>query len=235
VLPNGIDLAPYSDPSPEDQAESHRIRAAHPGPLWLGVGRLVYYKGFLNAIRALTGVPGTLLLVGDGPEEPALCAEAARLGVRDRVVLLGGMPYLRVVPYYLAAEALWFPSNARSESFGIVQVEAMACGCPVINTNIPHSGVSWVSRHEETGLTVPRDDPLALAAAAQRLLTEPGLRSRLAAAARRRAALEFDHRVMAERSIAIYRDVLHRPDGLARHADRPLTGSAPTGTNRDAH
>ena len=63
----------------------------------------------------------------------------------DRVVFLGGMPYQRVVPYYLAAEALWFPSNARSEAFGIAEVEAMASGCPVINTNIPHSGVSWVS------------------------------------------------------------------------------------------
>ena len=91
-------------------------------------------------------------------------------------------------PYYLAADAFWFPSNARSEAFGLVQVEAMASGCPVINTRIPHSGVPWVSRHEETGLTVPVNDPEALAAAAHRLLTEPGLRDRLTDAARRRAA-----------------------------------------------
>ena len=102
----------------------------------------------------------------------------------DRVVFLGTLPhYLDVVPYYLAADAFWFPSNARSEAFGLVQVEAMASGCPVINTRIPHSGVPWVSLHEETGLTVPVDDPAALAAAANRLLTEPGLRDRLAAAA----------------------------------------------------
>ena len=88
------------------------------------------------------------------------------------------------MPYYLAADAFWFPSNARSEAFGLVQVEAMASGCPVINTAIPHSGVPWVSPHEETGLTVPVDDPAALAAAANRLLTEPGLRDRLGAAGR---------------------------------------------------
>jgi glycosyltransferase involved in cell wall biosynthesis len=206
VLPHGIDLEPFLNPSNEDRMEVGRIRARHEGPLWLGCGRLVYYKGFQNAIRALTQVRGSLLLIGEGPDHGALQSEARRLGVRDRVVFLGNVP--RVMPYYLAADAFWFPSNARSEAFGIVQVEAMASSCPVINTQIPHSGVSWVSPHEETGLTVPVDDPAAFARAANRLLTEPGLRDRLAAAARERAMREFDHRTMAQRSLAIYRRVL---------------------------
>jgi len=206
VLPHGIDLEPFLEPSTADRDEAARIREHYTGPLWLGCGRLVYYKGFLNAIRALTRVRGTLLLIGEGPDQPALEDEARRLGVRERVVFLGNVP--KVVPYYLAADAFWFPSNARSEAFGIVQVEAMASGCPVINTQIPHSGVSWVSRHEKTGLTVPVNDPVALADTANRLLTEPGLRDRLAAGARARAIGEFDHRTMAERSLAIYRRVL---------------------------
>jgi glycosyltransferase involved in cell wall biosynthesis len=151
-----------------------------------------------------------LLLIGNGPDLPILQAEADRLGVKDRVVFLGNLPhYLDLVPYYLAAHALWFPSNARSEAFGLVQVEAMASGCPVINARIPHSGVPWVSPHEETGLTVAVDHPVALADAANRLINEPGLRDRLAAAARIRATREFDHRVMAERSLSIYRRVLN--------------------------
>jgi rhamnosyl/mannosyltransferase len=206
VLPHGIDLEPFLNPSEDDRLEAGRIRARFDGPLWLGCGRLVYYKGFQNAIRALAHVRGSLLLIGEGPDHGALQSEAGRLGMRDRVVFLGNVP--RVVPYYLAADAFWFPSNARSEAFGIVQVEAMASGCPVINTQIPHSGVSWVSPHEETGLTVPVDSPAALAGAANRLLTEPGLRDRLAAAARERALREFDHRTMAQRSLAIYRRVL---------------------------
>jgi rhamnosyl/mannosyltransferase len=213
-LPNGIDLAPYLDPSPAHRAEAEAARARYGGPIWLGCGRMVYYKGFLNAVRALARVRGTLLLVGGGPDLPALREEARRLGVDGRVAFLGNLPhYLDLVPYYLAADAFWFPSNARSEAFGIVQVEAMAAGCPVINAAIPHSGVPWVSRHEREGLTVPVDDPVALAEAANRLLDEPGLRGRLAAAARARAVGEFDHRLMAERSLAVYRRVLGDADG----------------------
>lgn len=227
VLPLGIDLAPYLNPSAADRAAAARIAARYPGPLWLGCGRLIYYKGFANAIRALPQVPGTLVLVGGGPLLEPLRRLARQLGVADRVVFTGNLPhYLDIVPYYLAAEAFWFPSNARSEAFGIVQVEAMASGCPVINTAIPHSGVSWVCRHEETGLTVPMDDPAALAAAARRLLEEPGLRDRLAAAARVRAAAEFDHRVMAERSLRIYRRVLAAAPGAAADADADTDADA---------
>jgi rhamnosyl/mannosyltransferase len=214
VLPMGIDLGPYQHPSAAHQDAARGLRARYPGPLWLACGRLVYYKGLGTAVRALRHTPGTLLVVGDGPEQPALQAEALRLGVRDRVVFVGAVPYQEIVPYYLAAEAFWFPSNARSEAFGLVQVEAMACGCPVLNTALPGSGVSWVSRHEETGLTVPVNDPGAFAAAALRLLREPGLRTRLAAAGRARSRREFDHRVMAERSLSLYRGVLE---------GRPLT------------
>lgn len=209
LVPNGIDLGPYLDPPPATLAEAARIRAAHRGPLWLGCGRLVYYKGFVNAIRALAGVEGTLLLVGGGPERARLGEEARRCGVQGRVAFVGELGhYLDLAPYYHAADALWFPSNARSEAFGLVQVEAMAAGCPVINAAIPHSGVPWVSRHGREGLTVPVDDPAALAAAARRLLREPGLRERLADAARARAAAEFDHRAMAERTLGVYRRVL---------------------------
>jgi glycosyltransferase involved in cell wall biosynthesis len=208
VLPMGIDLAPYLDPSEADREAAAEVRREHVGPLWLGCGRLIYYKGFPHAVRALTRVAGTLLLVGDGPDRPALEAEARALGVGDRVRFLGAMPYQKVIPYYLAADAFWFPSIAKSEAFGIVQVEAMAAGCPVINTAIPESGVSWVSRHDREGLTVPVADAVALAEAANRLVSEPGLHERLADAGRARAMAEFDHRVMAERSVEIYRDVL---------------------------
>jgi rhamnosyl/mannosyltransferase len=208
VLPFGIDLAPYLRPGPEVTAQAEALWAAHGRRLWLAVGRLVYYKGLHNAIRALAAVPGKLLVVGDGPLEGELRRLAGTVGVADRIIWRSHLAPDELSAAYHAATALWFPSNARSEAFGLVQVEAMASGCPVLNTAIPCSGVAWVSRHEETGLTVPVNDPDALARAANRLLTEPGLRERLSGNASRRAREEFDAGLMAQRSLALYRRVL---------------------------
>jgi rhamnosyl/mannosyltransferase len=208
VLPFGIDLAPYLRPSPLAKAHARDLKAAHGQPLWLAVGRLVYYKGLHNAIRALASVPGKLLIVGDGPLEADLRQLAQAIGVAGRVIWRCRLSQAELAGAYLAATALWFPSNARSEAFGLVQVEAMACGCPVLNTAIPHSGVPWVSRHEESGLTVSVDNPEALARAANRLLREPGLRERLSGNARARARQDFADDVMARRTLEIYRRAL---------------------------
>ena len=205
VLPIGLELAPFLDPAPEVREHGDHLKRSYPGPLWFFCGRLVYYKGLETALLALRSVPGTLLIAGDGPARTHLERFAARLDLKDRVRFLGKIPRDEdLAAYYLAAHAFWFPSNARSEAYGLVQVEAMASGCPVINAAIPHSGVPWVSRHEETGLTVPVDDPAAFAAAARRLLEEPGLRDRLAAGARARAIAEFQCEAMGRRSLALY-------------------------------
>jgi rhamnosyl/mannosyltransferase len=207
VLPLGIDAGPYRNPSPAALAFARQLRAEHGSPLWLCVGRLIYYKGLAVAIEALKHAPGTLLVVGTGPLEAALRAKAAELGLQDRAVFFGHATPDQIAGAYHAATALWFPSIARSEGFGLVQVEAMASGCPVINTSIPGSGVPWVCRGDLEGLTVPMNDAPALGAAANRLLNEEGLRERLAGAGRRRAAEEFDWMVMGKRSLEFYRAV----------------------------
>ncbi len=207
-LPLGIDLEPFRNPSPAAVAFARELREKHGSPLWLCVGRLIYYKGLPVALAALRDVPGKLLIIGTGPLEAELKAKAAELGVADRVVFQGHADADQLAGAYRAATAVWFPGTARSEAFGLVQVEAMASGCPVVNTAIAGSGVPWVCRNEREGLTVPVNDPAALAAAANRLLAEPALSEKLAAGGRARAAAEFDHRVMAERSLAIYREVI---------------------------
>lgn len=208
TLPLGIDLAPFRTPSLAALEHEGHFRSEYGTPLWLCVGRLIYYKGIHVALEALKDVPGKLLILGTGPLESTLKRRAAELGVADRVIWHGHATSDELVGAFRAATALWFPSIARSEGFGLVQVEAMTSGCPVINTAIPGSGVSWVCRHELEGLTIPMNDPAALAAAATRLLSEPSLRERLASAGRSRAQAEFDHTVMAERSLAMYREVL---------------------------
>jgi len=204
VLPLGIDLEPYLHPSLAAQDHARRLRRQYGEPLWLSVGRVVYYKGLHNAVKALAAVPGRLLVIGEGPAKEELQRLAAVEGVADRIVWRGHVSEDELIGAYHAAMSLWFPSNARSEGFGLVQVEAMASGCPVINTAIPASGVSWVSRHDETGLTVPVEAVGALVAAAHRLLNQPGFRKRLSSAVRLRARQEFDSSVMATRSVELY-------------------------------
>ncbi|WP_164008140.1 glycosyltransferase [Pyxidicoccus trucidator] len=229
ALPLGIDVSPYLHPSAEALAAEARWREEAAGaPLWLMVGRLVYYKGLFTALEALTRVPGRLVVVGQGPLQAEARERAKALGVEDRVTWAGYLPPEALAGAYRAATALWFPSNARSEAYGLSQVEAMASGLPVLNTAIPHSGVAWVSRHEETGLTVPVGDVAALALAARRLAEDPALAKRLGHAARERAVAEFPHDVMATRSLSLYSEALGRPapvvDEAPRATPRAVTG-----------
>lgn len=186
-------------------ADVQSIRAEHGPRLVLGVGRLVYYKGFDILIEALRLVNARLLLIGDGPLRPALAAQIADAGLNDRVSLIGMVP--DTAPFFAAADVFALPSVARSEAFGIVQLEAMAAGTPVVNTALD-TGVPWVSRDGESGLTVPPGDAPALAAAIRRLLDDAALRERMGAAGQARARTEFALSLMVTRIQSIYDAVL---------------------------
>lgn len=204
VVPYGIPLGQFAAP---DAARAAEITARYGPRLLLAVGRLVYYKGFDVLVRAMRFVNGRLVIVGEGPLEASLRALAVSEGVAEKVTLLGEVQNTDVAPFFAAADVFVLPSVARSEAFGIVQLEAMASGTPVVNTSLD-SGVPWVSRHDESGLTVPPNDPHALGAALERLLDDAPLRARLGAAARARAHAEFDVTVMGDRVAGLYRQVL---------------------------
>lgn len=208
-LPLGLDISSYCQPSQAALACAQTWQKKYDEPIWLCVGRFTYYKALHIAIQALTLVPGVLIVIGTGSLEKELKSLAGQLNLTERIVWHGYASADELVGAYYAATALWFPSNLPSEGFGLVQVEAMASGCPVINTDIPGSGVPWVSRHEREGLTVPLNDPIALAEAAKRLINEPGLRDRFSKASRKRAQ-QFDHMTMARRSFEIYGQILER-------------------------
>ncbi len=118
-----------------------------------------------------------------------------------------------MVPYYHAADVFALPSVARSEAFGIVQIEAMASGVPVVNTSLD-SGVPFVSLHELTGLTVPPADSERLADATNLLLDNPDLRLRLGRAARLRAREEFALATMTSRTMALYEAAVKIPQSF---------------------
>jgi rhamnosyl/mannosyltransferase len=218
VVPMGLDLSTFLDPNTVALDHAAYLRNRYGPALWVAVGRCVYYKGFDTALHALRQVAGKLIIIGQGPYQEHLKQMSHQLGVADRVVWLNHASDDALVGAYHAAKALWFPSNARSEAFGLVQVEAMASGCPIINTDIPYSGVSWVSPNEESGFTVPVGDAAAFAAAANRLLDDPGLRDRLGEAARVRAVESFAQTQMAATSLALYARVLGRAPAAAEPA-----------------
>ena len=156
-IPYGIDVTAASS---AQIAKAEEIRRKYSSPIVLAVGRLVYYKGFEHVIQAMRELDASLIIVGDGP----LCIElknlANKLGICRKVHFMGKVDDVR--PYYLAANIFAFPSIARSEGFGIVQLEAMANSLPVVNTWLS-SSVPHVSQHLKTGLTVAPNNVNALA------------------------------------------------------------------------
>jgi rhamnosyl/mannosyltransferase len=204
VIPYGIDIAQFQRCDPAAVAG---VRQQYGDRLIISVGRLVYYKGFDHLIRAMVDVRGKLLLIGDGPLRVELEQLAHELGISNKVVFAGEIQNAQVVPYYHAADVFALPSVARSEAFGIVQIEAMAAGLPVVNTSLD-SGVPFVSVHDETGFTVPPRDPAALTVALNRLLDNPALRKSLGAAASLRASREFSAALMTSRTMSLYLGLL---------------------------
>ena len=200
VIPYGIAVDQFAQADPNAVAE---IRQRYGDRLVLSVGRLVYYKGFEYLIHALKQVRGKLLIIGDGPLREKLRSLARDLDISDKVVLAGEIQNEQVVPYYHAARVFALASIARSEAFGIVQIEAMSAGLPVVNTRLD-SGVPFVSLDQQTGLTVPPADPDSLAAAINRLLDDDALRESFGRAAVSRARQEFSLESMTSKTLALY-------------------------------
>ena len=197
IVPNGVDVERFAHPGPPAEG-------LPPGRLVLWVNRLDPQKGFPVMVRAFDelsrGLPDTFLVVaGDGRDRDAL--DQLSDEVRRRVVRLGTVPH-DDLPRYHAAADVFVAAATGQESFGIVLVEAMAAGVPVVATDIP--GYREVVRDGLEGLLVPPGDPPALAAALVRILEEPDLASTLAAAGRERARA-FSWEVIAPRLEAVYR------------------------------
>ncbi len=205
IIPLGMPVAAFDNADP---AAVEAIRRRYGSRIVLSVGRLVYYKGYQYLVDAMRRIDGVALIIGSGPLADTLKERARRAGVENRVQLLGDVEDLR--PYYKAASVFALPSIARSEAFGIVQTEAMACGTPVVNTRL-ETGVPFVSRDNVTGFTVAPKDAAALAEAIQYLLDHEELRLSFGANARRRVDARFTQEYMAAQTLDLYHQVLGAP------------------------
>ena len=166
TLRNGVDLERFT-PEPRELARQ-RLGLQTQGSYLLSVGHLIERKGHHIAIEALVALPGvTLLIAGSGPEERALKSLASRLGVSDRVHWAGVVPQAELRWWYSAADVLTLCSSR--EGWANVLLEAMACGTPVIATDI--WGTSEVVSTEAAGRLMERRDARALADAWQDLMS----------------------------------------------------------------
>lgn len=211
VVNFGIHTERYAD-RPEVLARAAEIRGAHAGrKVALFVGRLVYYKGAEVLVRAFAKTsPGTdLVLIGRGPLEGRLREIAMAAGCLDRITFLPPVDDDELAAWYHAADVFVLPSVARSEAFGLVQIEAHSAGTPVVSTQLT-TGVPYANLDGVTGLTVPVGDADALASALDRILGDDALRARLGEQARARATSEFTIPLMAANTISVYREAIDR-------------------------
>ena len=183
VIPCGVDTALFA---PGDRDAARASLGLGDGPLLLYVGRIAPIKGLETLLDALgclrgTGHPARLVVVGgdtderSGGHEGALRRRATRQGLGDAVTFVGAQSQDRLRDYYVAADATVLPSYY--ESFGMVALEAMACGSAVIASRV--GGLQTTVRDGVTGVLVSEGDPCALAATIERVLDDTVLRWRL--------------------------------------------------------
>ncbi|MFL5760998.1 MAG: glycosyltransferase [Thermomicrobiales bacterium] len=220
TIPHGVDADVFR---PVDHREArHRIDCglSEDDLVLVYVGRLLPRKDVRSVVRALAllgasdnGLPPVKLLVVGGESrlpDPAITPEigevrqlAEELGVADRVLLTGKRDREELCDYYCAGDVMvttpWY------EPFGLTPLEAMACGRPVVGSNV--GGISYTVCHGETGLLVPSRSPEALAAGLHALLSSPVRRKRMGAAGRRRVEREFTWRTVAEKTATLYEAV----------------------------
>ncbi len=197
IVPNGADVERFSGADPADLPAGRRL---------LFVGRLDPRKGFPMAVRAFGMLAGRfedlrLVVAGEGPDREAVFDLPP--AVRARVHFAGQVPHDDLPSYHAAADVFVAPSVG-GESFGVVLVEALAAGLPVVASDI--AGYREVLRDGVEGILIPPSDPAALAGAVARLLEDPGLAGRLGRAGTARAG-EFSWDVVTARLEAVYREV----------------------------
>ncbi|MHB8761302.1 MAG: glycosyltransferase [Coriobacteriia bacterium] len=209
VCPFGIPAERYES-TPELEARAAELRAGHERPIVLFVGRLIYYKGAEVLVRAMAEVDADLVMIGRGPLKAELEALAVSLSIANRVRFVDPVGDAELAAWYRAAAVFCLPSVARSEAFGLVQLEAHASGTPVVATNLT-TGVPFVNQHEVTGLNVEPGDPAALADTLRTLVADEPLRERLGRQAYERVHAEFTTARMVERVLRVY----HEARGVA--------------------
>ena len=203
IVPLGIDIEEFKN---RQTGKVEFLNQANK-KIVLFVGRLVSYKGLEFLLKAMRDVDALLLIVGEGPLREQLESLVKTLRLESRAVFLGKLSDEELKYCYEICDVFVLPSVERTEAFGIVQLEAMLAGKPVVNTDLP-TGVPFVSTHQETGFTVPPRDAKALSVALNTLLGNEKLADAFGRNAVDRVRLLFSKETMIKRILEIYEEVL---------------------------
>ena len=174
------------------------------------IGRLIYYKGFEYLIEAAKLLPDDhiVLIGGTGVLSKKLEQKIKLNNLEQKVKLLGNIPFDQLGEYYRRADIYCLPSTERSEAFGVVLIEAMSFGCPIVATNIKGSGVPWVSEDQITGITVPPKDSHALADAIKTITNNTELAKKYSINSKKKYKSVFEKGVMAKKTIQLYKTLI---------------------------
>lgn len=206
VIPIGLDRASYPEPTPE-RIDHWRQKL---GPrFFLFVGVLRYYKGLHILIEAAKNTCFPVVIVGAGPVEAELKAQAARLGVSN-VHFLGHLPDEDKVALLKLSYGIVFPSHLRSEAFGISLLEGAMFGKPMISSEIG-TGTTFINIKGETGLVIPPSDPIALRQAMCYLWERPDVAADMGKRAEARYWQHFTAERMVNAYAELYDQLLTRP------------------------
>lgn len=208
IIPLGIDPSPYFQKNVVE--ESIRLRNYFGGkPLVLFVGRFVYYKGVEILIEAFRNIEANLIMIGRGELEEKLRKRVKDYKIEDKVYFYSDINDTKLAAYFNACDIFVLPSIAKTEAYGLVQLEAHACGKPVVSTDLP-TGVPFVNLHNETGLVVEPNNSIALRKAIQTLVNDGDLREKLGKNAKRRMLKTFLDSQMAGKVYRLYCDILNK-------------------------
>jgi glycosyltransferase involved in cell wall biosynthesis len=206
IVPIGIEDRSLRCKALQTALPQDLIKRVNGRKIVLSIGRLVPYKGFDVLIESagLLGDEVVVIVAGAGPLERKLREQISKNGLEDKVIMLGSVSEKLLESLYTSAQLFCLPSINKAEAFGVVLVEAMAFGLPVIATTIPGSGVGWVNKAECSGLNVPVGAPVELAEACMSVIGDEAKHDFYAKGARHRYLEEFSESLFEKRIVETY-------------------------------
>ncbi len=203
IIPYGVDLPEIE--RAQNGEEVKKIKQKY-GRFILFAGRLSYYKGVHYLISAVQDITANLVIIGEGKRERFLRKMVKDLKIENRVFFLPHQEKKKLINFYKATEVFVLPSIFKSEAFGIVLIEAMASGTPIISTELG-TGTSWLNVDGETGFVVPPRSPSALSSAIKKILENKKLAVRLSQNAQKRVKEKLNLEKMLKDNQKVYREL----------------------------